>query len=491
MLRSVRFFWATIALYAVNASWITLSGRYPMAHDENFHLGLIRLYSERWLPFWSTNPPGEALYGAVARDPSYLYHYLLSFPYRILQHFVSSEVGQVITLRFVSVVTVGIGIWFFRKVLLAANFSKAVTNVTLLVFCLTPMVPFFASQLNYDPVVFLCSALALYFVQQLLQTLQNTKKLDARTLLLLAIVCMFGSLIKYAFLPIALGVCLVLGWRLYKVRLSIKTLWQQFKISFGKLRTPLKITLIMSTVVLGGLFFERYGVNTIKYHTPTPECDQVIGVEACMAYSPWRRNYLTTQSYKNGTLETKYPSQNFINYVINIWLLKTTSQLFFAIDGVASNYQAAKPFRITRIVSLSLLISGSLLFVLHFRKLFRKYGIGLFMCVTGLYLGALLAQNYLDFRTIGFPYAIQGRYFLPVLPLVYVMLAQAFATTIGRFVVARLYLASAMVLLLVTQGGGASTYIQRSNPGWWWQNKTIVTINEAAQKILRPFRIGN
>lgn len=480
-----------MALYALNASWIALSGRYPMAHDENFHLGLIRLYSDRWLPFWTSNPPGEALYGAVTRDPSYIYHYLLSFPYRILEHFVGSEVGQVIALRFVSVIAAGFGIWVFRKVLLAANFSKAVTNVSLMMLVLTPMTPFFAAQLNYDPVVFLCSAVAIRLAQRVLISLQKTKKLDARQLLLLAMACMFGSLVKYAFLPIAFGICVLLFWQLYKNHLSFKNTWRQLTGSFKKLRTPVKVGLIVGTFVMSGLFLERYAINTIRYHSPTPECNQVLDIDACMAYSPWRRNYLTTQSYKNGTLETKYPSQNFINYVFNIWLVKTTSQLFFAIDGLASNYQAAKPFRITRITSLTLLICGLALFVWKFRVIVKQYKIGLFLTVSGLYLGALLAQNYLDFHTIGFPYAIQGRYFMPVLPLIYVMLAQAFASSLARFTLAKAYLAAGVVLVFATQGGGAGTYIQRSNPGWWWQNRVVVRTNESAQKILKVFRIGN
>ncbi|MGC1177032.1 MAG: hypothetical protein WA843_03080, partial [Candidatus Saccharimonadales bacterium] len=39
------FFWGVVGLLVAQAAWIALSGRYPMAFDEDFHLGIIRLYA--------------------------------------------------------------------------------------------------------------------------------------------------------------------------------------------------------------------------------------------------------------------------------------------------------------------------------------------------------------------------------------------------------------------------------------------------------------
>src|SRR3954469_13979749 len=100
---SDKFFWGVVILLVVQALWIALSGRYPMAYDEDFHLGVIRLYSHHLSPFWNGHPAGGDAFGAVARDPSYLYHYLMSFPYRLISFITSSQMAQVLVLRFINI----------------------------------------------------------------------------------------------------------------------------------------------------------------------------------------------------------------------------------------------------------------------------------------------------------------------------------------------------------------------------------------------------
>ena len=75
LLGSRRFFLFILCFFLFEAAWIALSAVYPEAFDENFHFGLIQTYSHYWLPFFSSQPPHANAYGAVARDPSYLYHY--------------------------------------------------------------------------------------------------------------------------------------------------------------------------------------------------------------------------------------------------------------------------------------------------------------------------------------------------------------------------------------------------------------------------------
>ncbi len=56
LLGSSKFFWAIVVVVVLQAAWIALSGRYPMAFDEDFHLGIIRLYAHHASPFWSSQP---------------------------------------------------------------------------------------------------------------------------------------------------------------------------------------------------------------------------------------------------------------------------------------------------------------------------------------------------------------------------------------------------------------------------------------------------
>src|SRR5260221_1580992 len=78
VLDSERCFHIILGTFIVQALWFAFSDRYPMAFDESFHFGLIQLHAGQWLPFFTHTPAHSEVYGAVARDPSYLYHYLLS-----------------------------------------------------------------------------------------------------------------------------------------------------------------------------------------------------------------------------------------------------------------------------------------------------------------------------------------------------------------------------------------------------------------------------
>ena len=136
-----------------------------MAFDEDFHFGIIRLYAQQWSPFFAHQPAGGNVYGALTSDPSYLYHYLMSFPYRLTTLFTSSQTLQIIALRFIDVdgddVLVTWSLVLFHRVLLKAKASVGLANVTLLFFILVPVVPLLAAQINYDDLLLPLTALAL------------------------------------------------------------------------------------------------------------------------------------------------------------------------------------------------------------------------------------------------------------------------------------------------------------------------------------------
>src|SRR5438270_10470354 len=94
-----KFFWFILAFLILQAAWIALSGRYPMAFDEDFHLGIIKLYAHHISPIWNGQPENADVFGAVARDPSYLYQYFMSFPYRLLSVLTESQTAIIIILR--------------------------------------------------------------------------------------------------------------------------------------------------------------------------------------------------------------------------------------------------------------------------------------------------------------------------------------------------------------------------------------------------------
>lgn len=486
---SVKFFYASMVVFFLEATWIALSGAYSMAFDENTHLGIIRLYSHRFLPFWSQQPAGADSLGAINRDPSYLYHYLISFPYRLFAHFFHSEMAQVIFLRFISIGLFICGLLLFRKILERTGISKALLNVIFALLILTPVTAFLAAQINYDNLQFVFVGATLLLTQRLALELRAKRRLNLKAFLLLAGLCLLGSVVKYAFLPIvlAIGIYLVVAIvgliRKQKWPKVWKDLRAQLKV-FPKVQLVLYVLLI---VISGGLFLERYGVNIARYYTPTPECDQVIGVDRCLSYGPWRRNYLTYQDKQMGLL--KPLPENPVNYTVTMWGKRITNELFFAVDGTSSNFMTRDPLRITRVLSVFTLVMGLGLFLRWQRELRRRFELGLLLTVTAVYIALLWSQNYADFLHLGFPFAIQGRYLIPVLPILYLLIALGFARLLKNRQQLKPVLAWSAIAILCTQGGGAGIFILSSQPSWDWPNNFIIHVNNGARTFLNYFTI--
>ena len=134
-LRSPTFFTAIMVLFLIEAVWIALSAAYPMVFDENTQFGIIQLHAQQWSPIFTHQPAHAGFAGALTRDPSYLYHYLLSFPYRLLSAITTSQMVQVVGLRLINVAFFATGLVLFRRLLLKTKVSPAIVNVTILFSC--------------------------------------------------------------------------------------------------------------------------------------------------------------------------------------------------------------------------------------------------------------------------------------------------------------------------------------------------------------------
>jgi len=483
-LGSRRFFIAIIVLFVLESAWIALSARYPQAFDEQFHLGIIKLYAHQWGPFFSQQPAGADAFGAVARDPSYLYHYLMSFPYRLIAHFTDSLTTQVIILRFINIALLGSALPVFKRVLQYTKASPTLVHLILFGFVLTPVVPLLASQINYDNLTVPLTGLAIWCCLRFLGYLRVDKMWRWDIVLQLAIIGLLGSLVKYAFLPIfaALALIILIAWfRQRQPRL--RYIWPgRFKL----------ISLLAVGLVSLGLFMQMYGVNTVRYHTPTPECNQVLSAQRCQAYGPWARNY-NDQQHKL----TLSPVQ-IVGYPV-FWAYRSMGELVFTVasgfnDTGGVDYWVGTQFIVMEVLTWSVLGVGSLLALYYVKRIWHQEVLRVFLIVIGLYAMALLGQNYLDYLKAGQPEAIHGRYLLPILPLIYTIVAMAIYYAFNNAHVIRFsnikrqagIVAVVMVLLLI-EGGGFVTYIVRSDPNWFWpQSASAQSVNANAKKVLKP-----
>ncbi|HVI60831.1 MAG TPA: hypothetical protein VM535_01600 [Candidatus Saccharimonadales bacterium] len=483
-LGSRKCFLAILALFGVQAAWIALSGRYPMAFDENFHLGLIRLYADHPSPFWGAQPAGADIFGAVVRDPSYLYHWLMSFPYRLIAAFTADQSTQVLWLRFLNIGLFAAALPLYRRLLLKTGASRAIVHGCLAVFVLIPIVPLLAAQLNYDNLLLPLTALVLLLTVKFSEDL-GRGRLNVTAALQLTIIALLACLVKYAFLPIALvaaAYLLIRLWQAYHGRGTFRTnLVAGWRSLNGVSRTLLLTGLLVSL----GLFAQRYAVNLAQYHKPVADCAQVLSAERCRAYSPWVRDQDLEDHKPSGA--SRSPLAFTGDWFYGMWL-----RSFFAVDGPATDFQTRGPLVLPGIGAVVFGAIAAVAPVITWPKLTRRYNrrvIWLFVAVTAGYAAVLWLDGYQSFLQTGQAVAINGRYLLPVMPLLLILLALGVNTLLGRRQTAKLAFGGAALLCLIW-GGGALTYILRSNTDWYRPNSPLTGANQTIQRNVGPLVPG-
>jgi hypothetical protein len=483
-----------IGLFVVQALWIALTTRYPLAFDEDWHFGIIKLHAEQWLPFFDGQPLDSGRYGGLARDPSYLFHFLMSLPYRLIATVTDSLPAQVISLRLICIGMFASGLVLFRRVLDYVPTSPAIRNLIMMFFSLIPVAPLLAAQINYDNLIFPLSALSLLLCLKIVEQLRQTNRLPISLTLLFLSVIMLSGIVKYAFLPIFLStflIVLVVAWRTSG---GLKPLFEQISIGLRRMSKLSLLGLGVLFVLSLGLFAERYVVNTLQYHTPTPECDQVLSVEECMAYGPWARNH--RMASENAPLSTgqitAYPEK---------WLQHTQWEMLFTITSreLPNNtlyYHVGQPIPITYTLLNVITIVSLLLLIVNFRWLWQQPVYRLFLIISLTYVAVLFLQNFMDFLNVKQRVAVHGRYLFPILPLLMMAVVASLGRILGglklKFIKATNVTSlkvgvAVLVLLLYLPGAGIVPYIVRSEPIWFWpQSSAARSINQTAQNILKP-----
>lgn len=474
------FFWFVIGLFVVEAAWIALSSRFPMAFDEGTHLGMIELYSQQLGPFMQHQPPGPAPFGEIVHNPSYLYYWLMSFPYRWLHGSLDLQT-LVVFLRFINIAFFTGGLLLFRKVLQKTKASAAVIHVTLLFFVLIPTVSLLAGQVNYDNLLFLLLAWNLLLVLQFRELLLRKKICNIGLLLSTLAVAMLASLVKYAYTPILAGIVLYLIFLLWSSRKSVRKSWRKNWLTAPALQ---KYSVLAVFVLLFGMFVSMYGVNLAMYHRIAPKCDQVLNAERCMAFGPWARNYQYGQ---------QVPANINPNPLLFTggWLQGMFDRTFFVINGPTGSepYHNKPPLPLMSVAAIAIFISALYPIVRYHRQLFRGDPVlGILLFITFVYGLALWGRLYYTYLQYGRLVAINGRYLLLVILPVLLLFVLAYRQWIPSR--SRGWLL-AILLLLFMQGGGIISFIYFSNPNWYWtDNPTVQRINHNTQQLVRPFIVN-
>jgi hypothetical protein len=482
---SNKFFVCILGFMALEALWIAFSGHYPMAFDEDFHLGLIRLYSHHISPFWEAQPSGADSFGAVVRDPSYLYHYLMSFPYRLITALTGSQTAQVISLRVLNVALFTGGLVLWRKLLLKTGASKAIVHSCILAFVLIPVVPLLAAQINYDNLFIPVVAAVFLVAAKFGEELGKYKRVNTKSLLQLLILCLFASLIKYAFLPILIAVIAYIVIRLIQTPASWRKLLLSLAFGWTLMTRSTRWALVVALVIFSALFAERYLINLARYHEPVPDCAKVLSVKQCSAYGPWARNYNITSN------KDPRASNSVLTYSAD-WFYGMWLRSFFAVDGPTTHFETRGPLVLPGIGVIVLASIASLALLVNARAIWRKYDrsvLTLLIVVIAGYLSLLWLDGFRSFIKLGETVAINGRYLFPVaLPLI-LLGALGINEALKRRGGLKAGFAAVAILTLVW-GGGTLTYILRSRDAWYWPNSGVQRVNRDVRQTLGPITPG-
>lgn len=472
------FFIAILVLFVSQAGWIAVSSQFPQAYDEGYHYGLIQVYSHQWSPLIHHQAADTYSLGEITRYPSYFYHYLMSFPYRVLAKFFYSQDSIIIALRFINIAFLAGAVIAFRRVLLTIKPSRALVHTTLFAFVALPITPYLAAQINYDNLLLLLTSISVLLTMQFIVDLHKINTFNTTRLMQFVIVTCLASITKYSYLPIlvALSASILVSvylWRKQTKQSVLKT----FANSFTKLSLPVKIALVGLLIISSGLFVERLGYNAAVYKDPDPACQRILSSQACSHYNVWQRNYTLAHTH------TPHVDTRQILQFGKVWYASTTHGLFTVFD--AHSEIPAQPFKVLRRTSVAIAGVGMLLIMLNWRSM-RKLGYPLWISIgaTAVYLSVLLTHNYSDFTHYGVPVAIQGRYLLPILPIIMLLICIGFSYALkNRHTIKALLLV--LVFALFTQGGGALTYISRSDETWYRNNATVINMNSSANTFLK------
>jgi hypothetical protein len=397
------WFCFTLAVFTVTSTGLSIISPLGKAPDEEYHFAAIRTYAQQYSPFIH-HQSDLTQTGDLVRYPSYMYHYLLSFPYRALHGLGLSDTANLHVLRLTSV-ALGITTLILLYRLLTKVTSKKIAQLSVILFALLPITPILFSGLNYDdllmPTIF----------TSLLLVISLYKKPSLQKLLSWMALLGFGCLVKYSFLPIAVSefifmtVVMVRQHRTYRKLFSLKA----FLI-------PMVAIEMVFALTSAGLVLERYGVNLVRYHAVVPACEQLHSTDACNSFYLYDRN--DTARLKNSDA----PRKNIFKYAFSDWTKNMVNGLVYP-----STYHILSYF----ILAFSMLAVAATMVT---RRLgFNDPYMGsLILAFALFYVATVFLENYSIYRNLGQPYAINGRYLLPALPLLFVTAFSNLRATIDQ-----------------------------------------------------------
>lgn len=415
-IQSKNFLYVLLALFVGQAVFFAAAINYKVPSDEEFHFTFTEYYANR--PILEgpviADQNSNFILGDVQRLPSYMYHYLSSFYLRAVTVFSKNIEFQVFSLRLLNVAIGVLCLLVLVRLLRRIGTSQLSINLVIAGLISTGMFVWVFAGITYDNLAMLLFLLLLH------QLIGLQRKLQIVPLLLSASTALFLFVVKETYLPVVLLCFLLLfGWHLKQV--GFKKLWTNlWKSTVKSWKATSTRRALVGAIVLFvltfGLFAERYIQNYVVYGKTTPTCNQVHSESECMQSSIYRRNTGQKKEFeaaKNAGDGQLAPFGDFTRK----WGILIYERTFFyrGHQTIKANDSSRRVASVTAVFVVIILFAGVWLGrekrsdVLH-----KALGI-----ITVGYILLVFFYNLNTYHYYGYPFAIQGRYLLPVLPFVY------------------------------------------------------------------------
>lgn len=463
------FFLFVVSLFVISASWIAVSFRYPFLFDERFHFDVIKIFSKQFSPIIYSQGTDLDMYGNLTFGNASIYHYILSYPYRLFDFILSNENQVIIALRLLNISLVAWGLYIYSKLFQEIGVSKALANISLLLFTLIPLLVFVSATISYDNMLFVVTAAFFLYGARIV----SGKAISPKSYYIFILVGILGTLVKFTFIPVfVLGLGFVIFW-MHKDKKHLKTL----KASIRSWDRKIVTLLLIPFVLLLSLLIFRYGVSLAVYHTPLPRCDRLMSHERCLQNAVYS---LENDARSTKNLRSPYPFQVYTQEWGRTMLLQLDTSA-----GVTKNDKIEIGKQIPVIATLLSLgvIIGSTVLIYQWKTLEKNTGWHfLIICSLGLVI-TLFIFNSMSYYSYNLDVNVQSKYLLSVTPVILAFATVATSRLLDNRRALKIVVLC-FVIILATQGGGATKQLVNAKPTWYWDDVTIQDTNIKIKSLL-------
>lgn len=462
-LKSNSFFCLLVLFFAIMSVFFALSINYGIPSDERYHFRFIEFYANRPIldgPVIVDQGVNYFDLQDIQRIPSYLYHYVFGFVLSGLRLVSDSLFFQITALRFFNIIIGVFAIFQIKSLFRQLKATNLLTNLTICSLILTGMFSWTVASISYDPVAILMFVGLMRFCVDIIKNGIRLKQLIALTTISMALVLTKVSLSP--FIAVALLVAAVLALTNRENKPLIEN-----NLYFKK---PINVLLTVAFILFSLLSVERLGLNIVRYGSIQPTCDKLHTTQQCLEDDVFSRNYIQKNIYAEQKMNGESVNISPISYTTN-WVKSMYERLAF--------YYGHEQMRANTGAVVVFWVSASFVFVswLVARKKIKlsKEEIFLALVLFG-YIVILFMFNLRTLIRLGQPYALQGRYLLPILPILYYMVIKIllsasstleggkrvlYGVTLTALVITNLYMH--FPLLVFYRGTEAKWYTEQSS----------------------------